>query len=187
MGRDEVLEHGQALGEVGHDRKVDDPAGRVGHQAAHTRQLANLLDVSAGARAHHHPDRAELVEGLLGGVANLFVGGLPHLDHLAVALVVGHDTAAVHALDVRDLLLGRVDDLPLLLGVRNVHGRNGDPGLGRIAEAEPLDVVDRDRGGVAPVQAVQLRHQRAQQLAVVVRVLERQRLHGLFHRRLADR
>src|SRR6202022_36405 len=43
--RDEVLENCQAFGEVGLDRKVDDPACRVGHQATHTRQLADLLDV----------------------------------------------------------------------------------------------------------------------------------------------
>jgi hypothetical protein len=70
--------------------------------------------------------------------------------------------------------------------VRDVHGGDCDSGLGRIAEPEPLDVVDHDRGGIAAVQAEQLGHQGAQQLAVVVRVLEWQRLHGLFHRRLAD-
>src|SRR5712692_1156344 len=80
VGRDEVLEHGEALGEVGHDRQVDDPARGVGHQATHARELADLLDVSAGARAHHHPDRAERVEGLLGRVADPLVGVLPELD-----------------------------------------------------------------------------------------------------------
>src|SRR5256712_2902443 len=107
----------------------------------------DLLDVAAGTRAHHHPDRAELVEGMLGRVADLFIGALPELDDLAVALVIGHDAAAVHPLDLGDFLLCAVDDLPLRLGVRDVHRGDGDPGLGRVAESEPLDVVDNDGRG----------------------------------------
>src|SRR5216684_293494 len=90
----------------------------------------------------------------LGGVAHLFVGLLPQLDDLAVSLVVGHDAAAVHPLDVGDLLLGAADDLPLRLGVRDVHRGDGDPGLGRVAESDSLDVVDdvgRDLAAVQPV------------------------------------
>src|SRR5256886_5910826 len=45
---DEVLEHGQALCEVGLDRKADDPAGGVGQEATHPRQLADLLAGCAG-------------------------------------------------------------------------------------------------------------------------------------------
>src|SRR2546429_1474740 len=72
VGRDEVLEHRQAFGEVGLDRQVDGLPRRVAPQPTHTRELADLLDVAAGARAHHHPDRAEPVEGLLRRVAHLF-------------------------------------------------------------------------------------------------------------------
>jgi hypothetical protein len=45
----EVLQHGQAFAEVGLDRRLDDLAGRLGHQAAHAGQLADLLDAAAGA------------------------------------------------------------------------------------------------------------------------------------------
>jgi hypothetical protein len=37
--RDEVLEHRQPLAEVGGDRRLDDLARRLGHQAAHAGQL----------------------------------------------------------------------------------------------------------------------------------------------------
>ena len=43
VGRDEVLQHGQALAEVGGDRRLDDLAGGLGHQAAHAGQLPDLL------------------------------------------------------------------------------------------------------------------------------------------------
>ena len=55
VGRDEVLEDGHALAEVAAHGHVDDAAGRVGHQAAHAAQLADVALVPAGARAGHHP------------------------------------------------------------------------------------------------------------------------------------
>ena len=42
VGRDEVLQYVQTLAEVCRDRGFDDRAIRLGHQAAHARQLANL-------------------------------------------------------------------------------------------------------------------------------------------------
>ena len=41
--RDEVLQHREAFTEVRRDRRLDDLARRLGHQAAHARQLADLL------------------------------------------------------------------------------------------------------------------------------------------------
>jgi len=42
-GRGEVLEHGEALAEVGGDRGLDDLAGGLGHEAAHAGELPDLL------------------------------------------------------------------------------------------------------------------------------------------------
>src|SRR5437588_7191995 len=172
---DEVLQHGQALGEVGLDRQVDDPAGGVGHQATHARQLAHLLDVAAGARAHHHPDRAELIEALFGGLGDL-VGGLgPDVDDLPVALVLGHHAAAVHPLDLFDLLLGPGQDVGLVGRRRQVERGDRDAGPRRVAEPDLLDLVadgGRDVVAVEPEEPGDRRHQR---LAVEVVVLELQR------------
>ena len=41
--RDEVLQHRQAFAEVGGDRRLDDLARGLGHQAAHAGELADLL------------------------------------------------------------------------------------------------------------------------------------------------
>ena len=49
VGRAEVLEHRQAFAEVGLDRRLDDLARGLGHQAAHAAELADLVDVTAGA------------------------------------------------------------------------------------------------------------------------------------------
>ena len=71
VGRDEVLEHRQALHEVGLDRALDDLALRVRHQAAHTGELADLLERSAGAGVGHHEHRVQLVEVVLHRLGDL--------------------------------------------------------------------------------------------------------------------
>src|SRR5204863_2522987 len=61
VGRDEVLQDGQALAEVRRDRGLDDLAGGLGHQAAHAGQLPDLRGGATGAGVDHHPDRVERV------------------------------------------------------------------------------------------------------------------------------
>src|SRR6185437_13697217 len=55
--RDEVLEHGETLAEVGLDGRLDDLAGRLGHEAAHTGELTDLLLRTTGAGVGHDVDR----------------------------------------------------------------------------------------------------------------------------------
>ena len=59
VGRDEVLEHRQTFTEVRRDRRLDDLARRLGHQAAHTGELPHLLLRAARARVRHDEDRVE--------------------------------------------------------------------------------------------------------------------------------
>jgi len=59
VGRDEVLQHVQALAEVRRDRRLDDRAVRLGHQAAHAGQLADLRGGTARAGVGHHVDGVE--------------------------------------------------------------------------------------------------------------------------------
>ena len=57
--RDEVLQHVQAFAEVRRDRRLDDRAVRLGHQAAHAGQLPDLRRRAARAGVGHHVDRVE--------------------------------------------------------------------------------------------------------------------------------
>ena len=50
VGGDEVLQHREALTEIGGDGGLDDLTGGLGHQAAHTGQLAHLVLAAASAR-----------------------------------------------------------------------------------------------------------------------------------------
>ena len=132
VGGDEVLQHRQALAEVGLDRPRDDVALRVGHQTTHGRDLPDLHHVSGGTRVDHHEDRVGPVEVRLHRLGDL-VGGLgPDLDELLATLLVGDQTALELLLDLGGLRLVLGQDLGLVVGRGDVvdrdrHTRSGWP------------------------------------------------------------
>jgi hypothetical protein len=76
--RDEVLQHVEAFAEVGRDGGFDDLARGLGHQAAHTGKLADLLFGTARAGVGHDVNRVEVAAGavvLFHGLQH-FVGNL---------------------------------------------------------------------------------------------------------------
>ena len=91
VGGDEELEHREALDEARLHRLLDDLALRIGHLAAPAGELADLLDVAAGARGRHHVDRVERLEVGLGGRRDLHVGLAPDLLDLAAPLLLGEE------------------------------------------------------------------------------------------------
>ena len=112
VGRDEVLQHRQPFTEVGRDRRLDDFAGRLGHQSTHAGELANLLFRSASAGVGHDVNRIEfaflvaalhLTEHFVG---DFFRDGRPDFDDLVVALAVGDGAVQILLLNVDHLLLG---------------------------------------------------------------------------------
>ena len=117
--RVEVLEHGQAFLEVRDDRRLDDLARRLGHQAAHAGELLDLRRRAARAGVRHHVDgvdrlallrTADLLHHLLGDA----VGAVrPGVDHLVVLLALGDQAVLVLLLVLLDLRLGLVDQLRL--------------------------------------------------------------------------
>ena len=62
VGRDEVLEDRHAFAEVAPHGDVDDPARRIGHEAAHRAELADVALVTAGPGVGHHPEGVVLRE-----------------------------------------------------------------------------------------------------------------------------
>ena len=86
-GGGEVFKDGQTFAEVCLDRDLDRLTGGVGHQAAHTGQLTDLLHRTTGAGVRHHEDGVVAVHVLLQGVGDVRGGLFPLLDDGAVALV----------------------------------------------------------------------------------------------------
>src|SRR5690606_22067966 len=127
--RDEVLENRQTLAEVRGDRRLDDLAARLRHQAAHAGELTDLPVATASARVGHHEDGVEARD--LHGVARLGVHELvrrdvldeilrdavrglgPDVDDLVVALTVGDQTLLVLLDDRLHVRLSRREDVLL--------------------------------------------------------------------------
>src|SRR3954467_9439999 len=147
--RGEVLEHVEPLHEVRLHGALDDLALRVGHEASHARQLADLLEGPAGPGVGHHVDRVELVEVGDHRVGDLVRGGVPLLGDRQVALLLRDQALVVLVLERLHRLLVLGEDLRL--GRRDDHVvlRDGHAGLGRVAEAEVLERVEHlgDRRG----------------------------------------
>src|SRR5262249_13732511 len=92
---DEVLQHVEAFGEVGSDRRLDNFARRLRHESAHTGKLTNLLFRTASAGVGHDVDGVDaaflvlVLEGLEEFVGDFFGNVAPDGDDLVVAFAVG--------------------------------------------------------------------------------------------------
>ena len=107
VGRVEVLENGQAFLEVRDDRRLDDLARRLGHQAAHAGKLAHLgrrtararmatscrsSSSASGGRSVVELDRLDAGHHLVG---DLFRALGPGVDDLVVLLALGDQAVIV--------------------------------------------------------------------------------------------
>ena len=171
VGRDEVLQDVQALAEVRGDRRLDDRAVRLGHQAAHAGQLADLRGGTARTRIGHHVDRVERLlhnrlalfhlghlhaafvdqhrlaaELLHHGLGHEVAGAAPDVDDLVVALALGDQARGVLRLDLLDFLLGGSDELLFLVRHEHVADRDRHAGAGGQRETRLHQLVGEDDG-----------------------------------------
>ncbi len=150
MRRDEVLQHVQAFTEVRRDRRLDDRAVRLRHQATHTGQLTNLNCRSTRARIGHHVDRVErfLLRLITVAVDHGFRSQLlhhrladrfrrcrPDVDHVVVALLRGDETRHVLTVVFLHLLGCIADDLFFLR--RHEHVVDANRNTGARSQTEP--------------------------------------------------
>ena len=169
VGRDEVLLDVQAFAEVRGDRRLDDRAVGLGHQAAHAGQLADLRLRTTRAGVGHDVDRVHrlLVDGLALGVGHLLgadrihhrlghalVGARPDVDHLVVALARGDQARLVLLLDLQHLGLGLGEDALLLVRDGHVVDADRHAGAGREAEAGVHQLVGEHDRVLQPQLAV---------------------------------
>ncbi len=156
---DEVLQHVQALAEIRGDRRLDDRAVGLRHQAAHPRQLPDLRRRAAGAGVRHHVDGIErlLLHGLAVTVDHVFGAELAHhrlcdvvaratpdVDHLVVTLALRDETRGVLRLDLLHLRFGLGDDRVLLGRHQHVVGGERDAAARRQAVPRLHQLVGED-------------------------------------------
>ena len=160
MCRDEVLQHVQAFAEVRGNRRFDDRAIRLGHQTAHTGQLADLSSRTASTRVGHHVDGVErllldffamAVDGLLFAELVHHLGHsvtrfAPDVDHFVVTLARSHQTRYVLLFDVFHFFFRRSNDGVLLMRHQHVVHADGDTSACCQAEAVLQQLVGEHHG-----------------------------------------
>src|SRR5579859_4829749 len=147
---DEVFQHGEAFAEVGSDGRLDDFAGRLGHQAAHTGKLADLLLGTARTGVGHDVNRVDVAflvlafKGLEHFVGNFFGDVAPNGDDFVVALAVGDGAVQVLLLNLDAFFFGVLDEFVLVAGDEHIFDADGDTGLGGVRKAQRLQMVEQD-------------------------------------------
>jgi len=99
------------------DRQVNDAPRRVGHQAAHPRQLGDRAKAAlrrAGKR--HDRNRPERVQPVADHVIQIGLGAVPTVNRDLVALFFGEQAAPKIALRRVNGLLGRIENVVALRG-----------------------------------------------------------------------
>ena len=159
MRRDKVLQYVETFTEVSRDRRFDDRAIRLGHQATHTGQLPDLRRGATSARISHHVDRVKrfLVDRLALGILNLLgaefvhhgfchlvVGTRPDIDNLVVTLAIGYQARSVLVLDLLNLGFRDRQDVGLALRNDHVVQTDRDAGCRRHAETRVHEPVRKD-------------------------------------------
>ena len=171
VGRDEVLQHGQSLPEIGLDRGLDNFTRGFGHQAAHSRQLTDLLLGASSPGIRHDVNGIELYSFLVLPLdsVNHLVGDLlgdvgPDFDHLVIAFPLGDGPFLILALNVENLGLSIVHQLGL--GIRNeqILDSNGNSGLGGVGKTKGLDFVQHRNGLLLAQLQIAVLHQLGQSL-----------------------
>ncbi len=151
---DEVLQHGEAFAEVGGDGRLDDFAGRLGHQTAHAGKLADLLFRSARAGIRHDVHRIDdaflvlllhRLEHLLG---DFFGDVAPDGDNFVVAFAVGDRAVEVLLLHLDDFALGGFHQVRFAAGNQHVVNADGDAGARGVEEAQLLQPVEHHDGAL---------------------------------------
>ena len=147
MGRNKVLQNVQTFAEVRRNRRFDNGAVGLGHQAAHTGNLTNLRCGTTGTGVGHHVNRVErflrglvavtVDDGLIGEFLHHdladFVGRTaPDIDHLVVAFALRHKTGGVLLFDRLHFVFGSRHERGLLL--RDGHIADADRNTGKRCE-----------------------------------------------------
>ena len=160
VGGVEVLQHRQPFLEVRDDRRLDDLAGRLGHQPAHAGKLFHLRGRAAGSRVGHHVDRVDRMAGLgRGNALHHLVGHLvgavsPGIDDFVVLLAPGDQAVLVLLLVLLDPILGRPNKGGLLLGYDQVVLAEGNARPGGVGEAHAHDPVGEDHRFLLPTVSI---------------------------------
>ena len=185
----EVFEDIQAFLEGRDDRRLDDLARRLGHQAAHTGKLLDLRCRATRTGMRHHPygvDRLTLADGrntLHHLVGDEIRTARPDVDNLVVLLTLSDQTIKILLFEGLHLGFGLVDILLLQVGSRQIGDTERDAGVTGLTETKRHQAVTEDDRVLLTTVTVHvvdhvtdllLGHQLVDQIEGTVRVVRQQ-------------
>ena len=157
VGRVEVLKNRQTFFKVRDNRRLDDIAVRLGHQAAHPAELLHLCDRATRTRVRHHVDgvwfhlHASVVcfagrNGAHHRVCDFVVTLGPSVDDFVVLLTLGDQAVHVLLFEILHQLAGFIHNGPFGIGDKHVILAKRNACLEGFAEAHGHDVVTENHG-----------------------------------------
>ena len=163
MGGVKVLQHGQAFLEVRDDRRFNDLAGRLGHQATHTGKLLHLRGRTTGAGMGHHPDRVDVAGFLPLGRNPIhhLVGDLvralgPGIDHLIIFFTLSDQAVLILLLVLLDQITCNIDQAFLGIGYDHVVLAKGNTGQTGMTETKLHQLVGKDHSVLLAAMTIDL-------------------------------
>ena len=141
VGRRKVVKDGQPFTEVCLNRQFYRFTGCIGNQAAHPRQLADLVIVAAGAGLGHHGERIHFRHGRFHRFTDIIGRFFPNFNDFPVSFVIRHQAAAEIFLNFFNLRFTCGQDI--IFGFRYGHVINADRNAGNkgIMESEGFNGV----------------------------------------------
>ena len=157
MTGNKVFQNGKAFAEVGLDGHFNGFPGRVGHQATHPGQLADLLVIPAGAGSGHHVDRVKGIQVGQQGFPDGVGGPGPNTDDQLIPFVIGNQAAAELGFNAVDFFIRLIQQEGFFVRDNNIRIADGNTGLGGVFIAltfNPVQHLGRLTGPQAAEAAV---------------------------------
>ena len=155
VGRDEVLQHGEAFLKVRKNRVFNSLTSangtgllRFSHQATHTCELANLLCTTTGSGVHHHEDGVEALVSLFHrlhqGFRNLIGNRGPSINDAVITTIIGNNTGIVRLGDFLYFSITIGNYFVLISRNQDIIQVEAQATLERLAVTEVLDIIQED-------------------------------------------
>ena len=143
MRRNEKLQRIQALAEMTANRQFNDAPRRIGHQAAHPRQLGNRAEAAfCRSRGRHNSNRPIRIKRILNPLLQMILGVFPFINRNLIALLFGHQAAAEVAVGAGHNVVSPLQNLVPLIRNRQITDGNGRAGNSGIVKAVVFDGIN---------------------------------------------
>ena len=152
MCRDEILQNGQTFAQVCKYGRLDDLAGWLSHQTAHTGDLADGILFASGSGIGHYVYRVKSRHSVISGILlkrhkqrllQVRFQTPPDIYDPVVSFTVGHAAFLVSIRHIPDVLLRLVDEISLIFWYYHIVNTDRNTRLCCIFKPQILEFVQK--------------------------------------------